>query len=1154
MNKMYFVIAGLALIAIVLAQTVTQPTTTIPFNSSNSTIAPSIPSLDISSIHYNTLTQAIASCAVCTKNIAKVNQQWSNAISSVIPGNYIYYSKNVNGTLYVWNVSVVKAEPPIGIQINGQSYAAVQNGSTEIIHIPILNGHLGVTGGNTYPLNISLSTNSSSPLNIAYQIQVTTNGTVLASGNSILTTFSKNLNYQIPVQDIVSIDLSTPGNPYYTSADPVTVPTNILAYIPITLTNYAFSPVLSSTPLLVGASGTITSTGGVQGAIGINALYYKQYETCNLNNGEFFNAAGGLITSWLYGNVLSPLSANGICTGNSANDGSNTLYTSQNVVYWVTGIYIPANTGTTPGTNVIYLGWTGNVVSTANNLFSTTTTGEAPQLSCNNPGITNTVTQCNYAQYDNGAQIFWQYDNFQGFTLNSNLWLNTGNCGCFVANGLHINAISGGSGVWSSNSFATGTSTDFLTNLFATGTNDEQAGGLQTGSHTQWDTPDSKLSGTLIQFRGSAGSFANTGNILNPSPGSLWTLYTTNLNTTPNTGAGTPGAGDGQANYGVGLQTGVGSSGSAWTVPFNALLVDFSGAPIAGTYNAFFDIVRPTIPGNFYDGYSASNVVIPSGYVAPTTPTITITNTVLDVGQYQTITSTTSLGTTPYSYNFLVYNSITNKQTENMLISSSSTTVAFTYAVVTNDITNSLEYANVFIIDQYPNTVNSILSIKFGVNSVLSTPIVSPSITGTADVGEAEPFNAYVTGGSPSYTYNFLIYNSVTNFVVANLLTTSNNLIYTVPANQIGNTLVVNVFVTDSASTPVTKNSILSGVLTINTGLVASPPTPTTPTIDNGRSVLLTAQPSGGTPGYTYQWYTDNNNNCISLSIIGGATSSTYLAAPTSSTYYCYIVIDSAIPIPATATSTAPANVAVDSALGIPIISPSGTGSYNIGTTIPFNAYVTGGSPSYTYNFLIYNSVTNFVVANLLTTSNNLIYTVPTNQFGNTLYANVFVTDISTNAPITNSILSGIQTITAAALTANPITPSNPTIVIGSSVTLTANPTGGVPSYTYSWYTSKGLTNPGCNSANAIAGSSSTFSAGPISTNTYAYKVTDTQSSTACSAADTVTVVAGGGTHGAWNPADGDLLLFSVIFVLALYYNTGKLIAFFMPVYRRWRN
>jgi hypothetical protein len=60
--------------------------------------------------------------------------------------------------------------------------------------------------------------------------------------------------------------------------------------------------------------------------------------------------------------------------------------------------------------------------------------------------------------------------------------------------------------------------------------------------------------------------------------------------------------------------------------------------------------------------------------------------------------------------------------------------------------------------------------------------------------------------------------------------------------------------------------------------------TPSSASINLGQSVTFTATPSGGAPGYTYQWYLNGNP-------VSGATSSTWVFTPTSSGYYQVYVI-----------------------------------------------------------------------------------------------------------------------------------------------------------------------------------------------------------------------------------------------------------------------
>ena len=147
--------------------------------------------------------------------------------------------------------------------------------------------------------------------------------------------------------------------------------------------------IISYKPLHIYNAQSSAFTYNSQIMISVNSLKYKSYEAPNLQNIEFFYSNGTIIPSWLEGNVT-----------NEAN--SNSLYTSTNTIYWLR--IIPANTFLAANTtNTIYMGF----ASTSNNLFNTQITGEAPQLSPS------------YAEYDDGANVFINYWNFEGTSLPS---------------------------------------------------------------------------------------------------------------------------------------------------------------------------------------------------------------------------------------------------------------------------------------------------------------------------------------------------------------------------------------------------------------------------------------------------------------------------------------------------------------------------------------------------------------------------------------------------------------------------------------------------------------------------------------------------------------------------------------------------------------
>ena len=118
-------------------------------------------------------------------------------------------------------------------------------------------------------------------------------------------------------------------------------------------------------------------------------------------NVEFFYSNGTVIPSWLES------------------------YSGSNAIWWLKLGSIPASSSIT-----VYMG----IAPTSTNLFNTVNDGEAPQIPC---GSTPTSSCSNYAEYDDGVNVFNFYDNFAGTSLNTSKWSYNS---CFkVFNGLSTN-------------------------------------------------------------------------------------------------------------------------------------------------------------------------------------------------------------------------------------------------------------------------------------------------------------------------------------------------------------------------------------------------------------------------------------------------------------------------------------------------------------------------------------------------------------------------------------------------------------------------------------------------------------------------------------------------------------------------------------------
>ncbi len=162
-------------------------------------------------------------------------------------------------------------------------------------------------------------------------------------------------------------------------------------YQAITITNSQTTPTPAPFQQMINLS---INNGGWYGITSMIAPNYQ--------NVEFFSSNGSVISSWLEN------------------------YSSSQFIYWIklqNGI--PASSSVT--IYMVYFPKSDNVLNNVNN-------GEAPQISC---GLTPTSSCSNYAEYDDGANVFNNYWNFAGTSLPSG-WVASGAGSITVNNGVSL--------------------------------------------------------------------------------------------------------------------------------------------------------------------------------------------------------------------------------------------------------------------------------------------------------------------------------------------------------------------------------------------------------------------------------------------------------------------------------------------------------------------------------------------------------------------------------------------------------------------------------------------------------------------------------------------------------------------------------------------
>ncbi len=235
----------------------------------------------------------------------------------------------------------------------------------------------------------------------------------------------------------------------------------------------------------------------------------------------------------------------------------------------------------------------------------------------------------------------------------------------------------------------------------------------------------------------------------------------------------------------------------------------------------------------------------------------------------------------------------------------------------------------------------------------------------------------------------------------------------------------------------ITLNNPITEAASFATALSASI-SPSSAIIDNGQQLQFTASASGGVSPYSYQWYSGSSSTCSSDTTISGATSSTYTASPSSSTYYCVKVTDSA----SGSYYSNAAYVTVNPALTLSV-SPSSAVAMDQGQQITVSATAGGGSGSYSYAW----SVVSGTSCPGFTSSSSPSFTYTPSGTTSSCKFTATVTDTGTTP--THATASG----TTAQITVNPapslssLTTSPTSGTSGQTETITGTISNGVSPY-----------------------------------------------------------------------------------------------------------
>ncbi|WP_291130980.1 PKD-like domain-containing protein [Flavobacterium sp. UBA7682] len=338
----------------------------------------------------------------------------------------------------------------------------------------------------------------------------------------------------------------------------------------------------------------------------------------------------------------------------------------------------------------------------------------------------------------------------------------------------------------------------------------------------------------------------------------------------------------------------------------------------------------------------------------------------------------------------------------------------------------------------------------------LPTINTQPQVTQNICVGGViNALTVSYTGGVGTASYQW--YSNTNNATTGGTPVGTNSPSYTPPVFSTAGTFYYYVIVSLNGNGCGTATSNTAEIVVSPDPIISVQPLATQTQCQNTTAAPLTISISGGVGTFSYQWYSNANNNTTSGTMIPGATSSSYSPPTTTigTRYYYCIIMQTGLGCSVTSATATVVTVPAPSISTQPLVSQ--TVCLNGTTTVLTINYINGiGTPAYQW----YSSISNSNAGGtLLSGETNNSFTPPSSPVGTTYYYCI-VTFTSGGCTSATSNTAAVVVNDLPVINTQPLLTQN--ICVGGIISaLTISYNGGVGTAGYQWYSNTSNSNSG---------------------------------------------------------------------------------------------